>query len=60
MQVSINEEDVPNAVAGLKVDESPGSDRIFTRLIQKAREEIAAALDKIFKPLLYSSEIPND
>ena len=42
------------------MDKSPGPDRIYPRILRKARKEIAEALAKIFVSSLAMGEVPED
>ena len=44
----------------IKVDKSPGPDRVYPRILREAKEEIAEALAKIFVSCLATGEVPKD
>ena len=44
----------------IKVDKSPGPDRIYPRILREARVEIAGALTEIFVSSLATGEVPED
>eukprot|EP00061_Rhincodon_typus_P005914 g26002.t1 len=44
----------------IKVDKSPGPDRVYSRFLRETREEIAGALVDIFTSSLTTDEVPED
>lgn len=49
-----------NALAGLNMDKSPETGRIFLRFLHETRETVAGALAGIFKSVLHTNEVPDD
>ena len=48
------------ALAGLKVDKSPGVDELCPRLLWETREDIAGALNQIFNASLATGEAADE
>eukprot|EP00061_Rhincodon_typus_P000631 g12266.t1 len=59
-QVSIRRGEVLGILKGIKVDQSPGPDGIYPRLLREVREEIAGALTEIFAASLRMGEVPEE
>ncbi|XP_062923290.1 uncharacterized protein LOC134356332 [Mobula hypostoma] len=58
--VQIEKEEVLAVLRKIKVDKSPGPDRVFPRTLKETSVEIAGALAEIFKMSLSTGEVPED
>eukprot|EP00061_Rhincodon_typus_P006250 g26696.t1 len=59
-QVVVKKEDVIEILKNLRIDKSPGPDRMYPRLLQEAREKFAAPLVMIFASSLSTGVVPDD
>ena len=58
--VEIKREEILEVWKNIKVDKSPGPDRVYPRILREAREEIAEALAKISVSSLATGKVPED
>eukprot|EP00061_Rhincodon_typus_P013567 g40013.t1 len=58
--VDIKKEEVLGVLKFIKIDEYPGPDGIYPRMLREVREEIAGALTETFVSSLATGKVPED
>ncbi|CAG2213303.1 unnamed protein product [Mytilus edulis] len=59
LQMNINKEEIAKILKGLKVEKSPGPDRIHPRILKELAESISTPLCIIFNQSIRNSTVPS-